>query len=242
MQGARPAEIRALSFMEQEKQCTKCGVTKPLSQFHRTIRKLDGHHSQCKVCDSVASKDYRTRHHEAVLERARKWRQENPGASTRITVKEGDLFRTCKTCNGRFPKTLEHFRKQGGYFTRDCRPCWAAKRPNRKERARRRAEAGLSPRPANEFQTARNNRVRELREQVNALKVATGCVSCGYTAHPQALEYDHLPGFDKIANISDLTQKAGWAEIEAEIKKCELVCANCHRIRHYERRSLKLSS
>ncbi|MGA8330445.1 MAG: hypothetical protein WB777_14250 [Mycobacterium sp.] len=67
---------------------------------------------------------------------------------------------------------------------------------------------------------------------MNELKLATGCADCGYRAHAEALEYDHLPGCEKVANISKLvTACATWEAIEAEIAKCELVCANCHRVR-----------
>lgn len=32
------------------KTCTKCGETKPLSQFHRNRRSPDGHQTYCKPC------------------------------------------------------------------------------------------------------------------------------------------------------------------------------------------------
>lgn len=37
--------------MKQKVQtCTKCGETKPLDDFHRSKRHLDGHLAQCKAC------------------------------------------------------------------------------------------------------------------------------------------------------------------------------------------------
>ena len=35
------------------KTCTKCGETKPFSEFHRHAGKLDGRRSECKACASV---------------------------------------------------------------------------------------------------------------------------------------------------------------------------------------------
>ncbi len=70
---------------------------------------------------------------------------------------------------------------------------------------------------------------------LNWIKQHTGCVDCGYNAHPSALEFDHLPGAIKSFTISGRT--LGNADrIRAEIAKCEVVCANCHRVRTAERR------
>lgn len=68
-----------------------------------------------------------------------------------------------------------------------------------------------------------------LRQFINGLKSASGCVDCGYNAHPAALEYDHVRG-QKIRNVGNMySMKAVLIEIE----KCEVRCANCHAIRHY---------
>ncbi len=54
------------------------------------------------------------------------------------------------------------------------------------------------------------------------------CVDCGET-DIRLLEFDHVRGH-KTANISRLlTQGRNWSIIEAEIAKCEIRCANCHR-------------
>jgi hypothetical protein len=59
------------------------------------------------------------------------------------------------------------------------------------------------------------------------------CVDCG-ESDPVVLEFDHLR--DKVANISKLAAlKRPWEIILAEIAKCEVVCANCHRRRTAER-------
>jgi hypothetical protein len=49
------------------------------------------------------------------------------------------------------------------------------------------------------------------------------------------MHWDHLPGFEKIGEISGTLRNRGAAKILAEISKCELVCANCHAIRTYRR-------
>lgn len=62
------------------------------------------------------------------------------------------------------------------------------------------------------------------------------CTDCGQTFDPICMDFDHLPGTDKILNVGRMvTRKFAWAKIEAEIAKCELVCANCHRLRTKKR-------
>jgi hypothetical protein len=55
------------------------------------------------------------------------------------------------------------------------------------------------------------------------------CVDCGET-DTVVLEFDHLR--DKVAGISVLANRqVDWEVIAAEIEKCDVVCANCHRRR-----------
>lgn len=60
-----------------------------------------------------------------------------------------------------------------------------------------------------------------------------GCVDCGYNEHPAALEFDHVRG-DKLFNIGE-RKTMNWDKLMEEIDKCDLVCANCHRVRTAER-------
>lgn len=55
------------------------------------------------------------------------------------------------------------------------------------------------------------------------------CVDCGET-DPIVLEFDHRDGEEKDRAVAELiSDNCGWAKILAEILKCEVRCANCHR-------------
>lgn len=59
------------------------------------------------------------------------------------------------------------------------------------------------------------------------------CVDCAET-DPVVLEFDHLS--DKAFDIGTQLDSRPWATILAEIEKCEVVCASCHRRRTAIRR------
>ena len=72
----------------------------------------------------------------------------------------------------------------------------------------------------------------ERRARINKIKTDTGCQECGYNAHPAALQFNHRNPLEKSFNISQDPKKA-WDLIEAEIGKCDVLCANCHSIHTY---------
>lgn len=72
---------------------------------------------------------------------------------------------------------------------------------------------------------------------VDNYKLEHGCADCGYNEPPAALDFDHRPGTKKIRNIK-AGHQFGWLALLAEVAKCDVVCANCHRIRTVNRRHI----
>lgn len=77
-------------------------------------------------------------------------------------------------------------------------------------------------------------RKRRNRDLIQKLKMERGCADCGYNKHPAALDFDHLPEAGKLYQVSTMTM-ASIETLLAELAKCEVVCANCHRIRTHDR-------
>ncbi len=65
---------------------------------------------------------------------------------------------------------------------------------------------------------------------------ARPCADCGGSFHYSAMDFDHLPGGEKDFSVS-AGRKMSIARVDAEIAKCEVVCANCHRVRTWRRRT-----
>lgn len=79
---------------------------------------------------------------------------------------------------------------------------------------------------------------QQLKKRLADLKQASGCVDCGEKNHI-VLDFDHLK--NKKYNISRMIHDGfSWKAILKEIEKCEVVCANCHRIRTHMRLTQKM--
>ncbi len=130
-------------------------------------------------------------------------------------------MRRCGRCGELKP--LEDFawrRKAKGQRHNYCRPChsayhhehYLANKQRYIDQARERKDA------------LRIERTRFLIEYFSTHP----CTDCG-EADPVVLEFDHLG--DKLFNIGEALTYRNWESILAEIEKCEVVCANCHRRR-----------
>ena len=56
------------------------------------------------------------------------------------------------------------------------------------------------------------------------------CAKCGFS-DIRALDWHHLDPNEKINSISEMVRdRVSMDKLQAELDKCELICANCHRI------------
>lgn len=76
----------------------------------------------------------------------------------------------------------------------------------------------------------------ERRDKVAQVKLSTGCKDCGFRRWSESLQFDHVNG-NKIIGVARMTGSS-WEKVSAEIAKCEVVCANCHRIRTAHSRTM----
>jgi len=66
---------------------------------------------------------------------------------------------------------------------------------------------------------------------MDSLKEGHPCADCGETFPPYVMHWDHLPGHTKVGAIGSMVGSWAREAILDELKKCELVCANCHVMR-----------
>lgn len=75
------------------------------------------------------------------------------------------------------------------------------------------------------------DRRRTLKEKAVAF-LGGACARCGYAKCVAALEFHHRDPKKKDFRIGSGNSKA-WKTIMSELKKCDLLCANCHREAHF---------
>ena len=77
--------------------------------------------------------------------------------------------------------------------------------------------------------------VHKRRRKIRAMAIeykGGKCEMCGYNKCSDALEFHHVDSKGKDFSISRKGYTRSWRKVKAEIDKCILICANCHREIH----------
>jgi hypothetical protein len=81
---------------------------------------------------------------------------------------------------------------------------------------------------------------RNLRNKQIVIDVKTQpCADCGNQFPPYVMDFDHVA--DKTADVSSLVYTHSSERLFAEIQSCDVVCANCHRVRTQRRLAGRLA-
>ena len=81
---------------------------------------------------------------------------------------------------------------------------------------------------------ARNKvKKREIRDFLQKYKEFHGCMDCKVKFPYYVLDLDHRDPHQKRFAPNRLSLNLSWDQMTEEIAKCDVVCANCHRIRSY---------
>lgn len=78
----------------------------------------------------------------------------------------------------------------------------------------------------------------EMRAVLARIKQESGCVDCKVQYPYYMLEFDHIED-NKESGIAEMVAFASINDILDEVSKCEVVCANCHKIRTHSRKNNK---
>ena len=68
-----------------------------------------------------------------------------------------------------------------------------------------------------------------MAEFVASVKLGKPCTDCGREFPPVCMDFHHR---DPGAKDFSVSQAKTVTQVQAEIEKCDLICACCHRIRH----------
>jgi hypothetical protein len=146
-------------------------------------------------------------------------------ASSKLWSVEAEKF--CPHCG--LSKHLSQFSWRDSAHTRTqsyCKDCanraWRKWYRNQQNRLHHLELVAIRRRRRNE----RNLRlVRELKSRP--------CADCGQAFPSYVMDFDHIG--PKSAEISSMVRTLSTERLLAEVGNCEVVCANCHRVRTYMR-------
>ena len=142
--------------------------------------------------------------------------------SSLVEDRRPERLHRCMKCREWKPETEVHNSLRGEFTY--CRPC-----RNAYDRLYY-AERGRADR------LARNRAALDAaREWMNAMKEGVPCADCGQLFPAFVMHWDHLPGFRKVDDVGNMLRRFSRETILEELKKCELVCANCHVMRTVRR-------
>lgn len=157
---------------------------------------------------------------------------------------------TCVNCGE--TKSALHFTKRGGLAYEDllttdpkrydtqCKRCNKPRRPGQSRGdvtepvilSRRKSGKG-NLKPKEKLSAAQRKQKTRSHTRIRSMRYLAekGCGECG-ERDPRVLEYDHKDPGNKKRIISRLiTDGYSWSSrvLRAEIRKCRILCANCHR-------------
>lgn len=100
----------------------------------------------------------------------------------------------------------------------------------RRRRAATQKAAGQSITPGYKW----GDKVTKQQKKLVAIGLLGGeCAHCGLRTDQLCVyDFHHINPGEKDTGVTNLLE-SGWKKIEKELKKCILLCANCHRIEHH---------
>ena len=129
------------------------------------------------------------------------------------------MLRFCSTC--KIEKEIAEFSRKRAGWNYCCKSCHKVYRRNHyiknKQRYVDKAKAWTKQRKLKFLEWLKTQ----------------SCCDCGISDY-RVFEFDHT-STDKLHNVSFLLHAGSDARLWSEIVKCDIVCANCHRIRTIER-------
>jgi hypothetical protein len=103
-------------------------------------------------------------------------------------------------------------------------------------RVRTRARTGRSSRPGTSRYLERKRAAWRAQASLLDRLRDVRCADCGGQFEACAMDFDHRDPAAKQYTVTRMIGRAGTERILAEVAKCDTVCANCHRLRTFDRR------
>lgn len=142
---------------------------------------------------------------------------------------------TCIVCGDHFPNRVRIDGKVRNLSTRrsclSCNPFGSNRRIREDRDTAIRCSVCGSPSVANHKGsvcfTCLSRRRREMKKKKSVEFLGGRCQICGYDRCLSALSFHHRDPRKKKFSIAS-SYNVSWKKLEKELKKCDLLCLNCH--------------
>lgn len=128
-------------------------------------------------------------------------------------------------CKEELPKTVEFFAtrkdRKNSLFQSNCRNCQKKYRKKHYELNKQK------------YITKAKKYTYSVVEWFKEIKKDLKCEHCNENRW-WVLDFHHVNPEEKDSEVSSLIRKGNKVKIIEEIKKCKVLCANCHRDLHYQ--------
>jgi hypothetical protein len=195
------------------KRCPCCEINKPIDEFDqfRSGPKQGRYRIYCKRCE--LNKRHDARHQRRQTIEQKKLIEDTIGP------------KTCKAC--KVSKSLNEFHFHQGKYRHglpfpNCKECHNKKILNYHT---------SNKKIVNEIIQKSRLKTHKLKRALILLIKSRPCHDCGKSFHPYAMEFDHKDPSIKYFGIGTHGKLYSVEMLMNEIKKCDVVCSVCHKIR-----------
>ncbi len=78
-------------------------------------------------------------------------------------------------------------------------------------------------------------KMRRRKKELVDRRKRNPCTICGGSFEPCQMDFDHIDPETKLSKVSDMLRGYTTKQIEEEMDRCQLLCAQCHRRKHHSR-------
>lgn len=216
------------------KLCSRCNIGKELNKenFYQNRSQPCGFHSECKECckklDVVNNKKYY-----AANSTRTKTRVKNRRTMIIKFIETYKLGKVCVRCGNNDHRTFEFHHRDPTQklisIGKVAKRGWSIARIN-DEISKCDLLCANCHRIVDDKYTHRSEQHKLINDFLNEYKINHPC-NCG-VVDCKVLEFHHINSENKLFNIGG--GKHTLHDLAIEIAKCIVICANCHRIRHYD--------
>ena len=135
-------------------------------------------------------------------------------------------MKVCTRCQQGKPDTEYHRKSKSGVLHAACKECH-----------RQYVKTHYDANKTYYLNKANKHRKKSKAEMYRVIREykSQPCADCSVSYPTYVMDFDHVKG-TKVSDITTMIRKQRTMEVLlAEIVKCEVVCANCHRERTYKR-------